>query len=189
MKKLLPLIILSLTLLGCTARNIPGNSDQDPKWVKALIDEIEAQPLGTSPSAIEKCNYQAKTAYYITAPCCDNYNYLYDENNKVICAPDGGITGRGDEKCPDFSAVKKSCEVIWQQKISNKRTVSTTDEKYCDINSDCKINYNIRYNGRCDAGCFNARVQVDKECGEKFRWELIGYGCICQKNQCVRDDQ
>lgn len=188
MKRLLPLIILSLILLGCTANNISGNPEQNPKWIKALIGEIEGKPLGTSPPAIERCSYHDKIVYHIIAPCCDDYNYLYDENNKVICAPDGGITGRGDEKCPDFSAVKKSCEVIWQQKTSNKRTASTTDEKYCEINSDCGINYNVKYNGSCSAGCFNNRAQVDKECNER-KWELIGYGCICQKNQCVRDDR
>jgi len=90
-----------------------------PTWIKALIDEIESKSWGNSPSTIKKCNYQDKIVYYITSPCCDNYNYLYNENNQVICAPDGGITGRGDGKCIDFSSDKKTCELIWQDSRSN----------------------------------------------------------------------
>jgi len=41
--------------------------------------------------------------YYLPSPCCDIYNFLYDSDGNYLCAPDGGITGRGDGTCPrDF---------------------------------------------------------------------------------------
>ena len=41
-----------------------------------------------------------KVYYSFTAPCCDQLNPLYDEQANYVCAPSGGFTGRGDEKCP-----------------------------------------------------------------------------------------
>lgn len=50
-----------------------------------------------------KCSYKGETVYYYTSPCCDQYNHLYNRNGEIICAPDGGFSGQGDGKCPDFS--------------------------------------------------------------------------------------
>lgn len=111
-KSLFLIILLSLILFGCTTKNISGN--EEPKWIKNLINENERKDIGLAYENIKKCIYQNQIAYYITSPCCDNYNYLYDKNNQVICAPDGGITGHGDGKCPNFSLDKNSCKLIWQ---------------------------------------------------------------------------
>lgn len=89
-----------------------------PAWVKTLIDVKKSSPLEDPPSTIKKCTYQNKNVYYVSSPCCDQYNYLYDENNQTICAPDGGLTGRGDGKCTDFSLDKNNCELIWQDSRS-----------------------------------------------------------------------
>lgn len=142
-------ILLSLILFGCTTKNISSNTQQDPKWVRSLIDDIESKPSGNSPSAIKRCDYQNKLVYYITSPCCDNYNYLYNENNQAICAPDGGITGRGDGKCPDFSLDKNSCELIWQKKTASE----CTNENDCIASGKCSSGLECTCSkGKCYAG-------------------------------------
>lgn len=121
MKKIFALIAISLFLCAC---NVPAPIDQKdqnatPQWVSSLIKEAQSQPIGTKPTEIRKCIYQGDTVYHVISPCCDNYNYLYSTDNKTICAPDGGITGKGDGKCPDFSLNNNSCEIIWMASENN----------------------------------------------------------------------
>jgi hypothetical protein len=109
--------ILAILLAGCTTQlstKNQNNNQTEPTWIKTLIDAKKVAPLENPPSTIKKCTYKNKPVYYISSPCCDQYNYLYDENNQIICAPDGGFTGRGDGKCTDFSLDKNNCELIWQ---------------------------------------------------------------------------
>ncbi|RAK64718.1 hypothetical protein DLM85_17635 [Hymenobacter edaphi] len=58
--------------------------------------------------------YRGQTVYYETSPCCDQYTTLYDAKGNVLCAPDGGITGRGDGKCADFEKNRTAEQLIWQ---------------------------------------------------------------------------
>jgi hypothetical protein len=46
--------------------------------------------------------YNNDTVYYVVSECCDGFNFLYAKNGARLCAPDGGYSGRGDGKCPDF---------------------------------------------------------------------------------------
>ena len=59
-------------------------------------------------------HYDGRTVYYLPPHCCDQYSDLLDENCKVICHPDGGLTGRGDGKCPDFFTKATDRELVWQ---------------------------------------------------------------------------
>jgi len=50
--------------------------------------------------------------YYITSDCCDQFNYLYDDKCNLICAPDGGLSGMGNGKCPNFNGqIEKT--LVW----------------------------------------------------------------------------
>jgi len=48
---------------------------------------------------IAKVEYDGKPAYLISSPCCDMFNYLYDPDGNVLCAPSGGFAGAGDGPC------------------------------------------------------------------------------------------
>lgn len=39
---------------------------------------------------------------------------LFDENCNRICAPDGGKTGKGDGKCPDFFEKRTDEKLVWK---------------------------------------------------------------------------
>lgn len=59
--------------------------------------------------------YQGKTVYLVTPDCCDQYISLYDDNCNFLCAPSGGLTGKGDGKCPDFYDKATKGTLIWKK--------------------------------------------------------------------------
>jgi len=65
--------------------------------VETLIEEVKVV------TTKGKCNYKGKEVNYKPAErCCDQMGEVRDTSGNIICHPDGGITGKGDGKCPDF---------------------------------------------------------------------------------------
>ncbi|QJX49191.1 hypothetical protein HMJ29_07090 [Hymenobacter taeanensis] len=58
--------------------------------------------------------YNGGLVYYETVGCCDQYTTLYSSAGKVLCHPDGGLTGRGDGQCPDFAKTRTEERLVWQ---------------------------------------------------------------------------
>ena len=111
MKLSIPLGILPLLtgLAGCT----PAVTGDQPAFIKQLIVDIEATPAANSPGAIWKYRYDGRAVYYVPPSCCDVPSALYDADGKLICSPDGGFTGKGDGKCPDFLERRSEERKIW----------------------------------------------------------------------------
>ena len=88
-----------------------------PLCIKNKIRETERKKLANPPAEVWEWKAEERTYYYISSDCCDNFNYLYDENCYIVCAPDGGLSGTGDGECPEFDVdlVKK---VIWRDNRS-----------------------------------------------------------------------
>jgi hypothetical protein len=73
------------------------------------------ETIGSGQSVqIIRYRFDGAYVYYITPACCDLYGTVLDEQCEAICAPDGGFTGRGDGKCPDFFDKAKDAHQIWQ---------------------------------------------------------------------------
>jgi hypothetical protein len=106
----LVILVFALFLAGCS----PATQSTNPKWVDQLILKFEGEPVGNPPQSIWSYEYHGQVVYYVPAQCCDMFSTLYDANGNVICAPDGGITGRGDGRCQDFISQKTSELLIWQ---------------------------------------------------------------------------
>ena len=51
-----------------------------------------------SPTVV-RVQYQGAAAYLVMSSCCDRFNYLYNRNAEVLCAPSGGLDGKGDGQC------------------------------------------------------------------------------------------
>jgi hypothetical protein len=86
----------------------------NPAWVDKLIAQFERDPVGNPPQSIWSYEYNDQVVYFIPAQCCDMYSTLYDASGNVICAPDGGFTGKGDGRCPDFFSQRTNEQLIWQ---------------------------------------------------------------------------
>lgn len=111
-KYIFSFLILFFCLSSCselTTNDIPG-------WVLNKITEFQNEPAGNPPQSIWEYTYRNQKVYYIPPQCCDQFSFLYDINGNLICAPDGGFTGRGDERCTDFFELRKDEKLIWQDK-------------------------------------------------------------------------
>ncbi len=85
-----------------------------PACIQDKIEAIQQQPKYNPPATVYRYLYADKYVYLFSSACCDQYNYLYDKDCQVICAPSGGFTGRGDKKCSNFSQVAKDETLIWK---------------------------------------------------------------------------
>ena len=105
-------IFLGIIVLLATCDQ--SNLDIDaPSCIEQKIAEILDVAVANPPTQVWKWEVDDEIYYYITADCCDQYNYLYDENCEIICAPDGGLSGEGDGNCPDFtSEIEKT--LLWE---------------------------------------------------------------------------
>ena len=85
-----------------------------PPWLKQRIAAVLAERKRNPITRILRYDYDGKIVYYISAPCCDQYSDVFDTKGKLICHPDGGITGKGDGQCPDFEKRKSNEKLVWQ---------------------------------------------------------------------------
>ena len=71
-----------------------------PDWLRIRLADYDAQPGSAAPRAVYAVRYGDGTAYLTKAGCCDQLDPLVDARGVLVCHPSGGITGRGDGKCP-----------------------------------------------------------------------------------------
>ncbi|UYZ58365.1 DUF6970 domain-containing protein [Hymenobacter latericus] len=93
---------------------IPFDKRNRPTWLDNKISKYLAAKPENPPIRILSYQYNGQTVYYESAPCCDQFTTLYDAKGNVLCSPDGGITGRGDGRCPDFEKTRTNEQLVWQ---------------------------------------------------------------------------
>jgi hypothetical protein len=106
------LIAIALSTLNSNSCNKAKN--QIPSCVQQKIDEIKAVPKWNPPAEVNEYTYQDKQVFLFTSNCCDQYIMLYDGNCQYICAPSGGYTGKGDNKCAEFYTTAKHIRLVWK---------------------------------------------------------------------------
>lgn len=92
------------------------NDDLDaavPNCIKKKIDSFRLKEPHERPQSVTEYTYKGKKVYYVMMPCCDFFNEVYDSNCNYLGAPDGGFTGKGDGKIPDFTEVAKKEKLVW----------------------------------------------------------------------------
>jgi hypothetical protein len=102
-----------LAVLGASAHASDG-PDARPVWIDALIAKFEAADVANPPLGITRFTYHDAPVYFVPAHCCDIPSQLYDADGNALCAPDGGFTGRGDGRCPDFYQERRDEQLIWR---------------------------------------------------------------------------
>lgn len=100
-------------MLGATTGCAVG-AEPRPAWMEKLIAQLSAEPQSNPPQRIIQFEYHGNVVFYQPPVCCDRPSTLYAEDGSVLCSPDGGLTGRGDGRCPDFHAQKSNESLIWQ---------------------------------------------------------------------------
>ena len=87
-----------------------------PACISQKITVYKKMTEHERPQSITEYIYKGKKVYYVAMACCDFFNELYDSNCVLLGHPDGGFTGRGDGKLPDFNAQKTKERLIWKTK-------------------------------------------------------------------------
>ena len=106
--------IVFLALLAVAAGCKPATAEDLPPFVQQLIEQYEGGAESNSPGSIWRYNYGNAVVFYVPPFfCCDLPSRLYDVQGNVVCAPDGGIAGVGDGKCPDFFDMRKGGIRVW----------------------------------------------------------------------------
>lgn len=120
------LLLCTIAFWACgsrkTAADKPGDpavavttaSTNMPACLKAMIETYKIEEKQNPPRKIYSYLYQGKTVYYVTPPCCDFFSDLYDSSCKLMGHPDGGITGRGDGRFPDFEKTRTDEKLVWE---------------------------------------------------------------------------
>ena len=99
-KFLFALVVIIGLFSGCKKLNLPVTV---PDCVERDIKRFERQDGGFDNAvAVYQWLVDGKIYYYYASDCCDQFNYLYDEECNLVCAPDGGFGGNGDGNCPEF---------------------------------------------------------------------------------------
>ncbi|HYV53555.1 MAG TPA: hypothetical protein VE933_03105 [Chitinophagaceae bacterium] len=107
------IVILLFTLLGSQTCKKQGGVKLPP----CIFDKIEAiqqQPKYNPPATVYRYLYAGNYVYLFSSNCCDQYNYLYDRDCNIICAPSGGFTGKGDSRCSNFKEMATDETLVWK---------------------------------------------------------------------------
>lgn len=91
-----------------------GNIAELPTCIKLKIDSFKTVQKHEQPQKVVEYQYKGKKVYYVVMPCCDFFNEVYDDKCKLLGSPDGGFTGKGDGKLPDFFKEAKNEKLIWE---------------------------------------------------------------------------
>ena len=100
--------------LAIAVRKCHKEKETIPACIQQKIEAIKKEPVWNPPAEVYAYNYKGEVVYYFTANCCDQYNIVYDKNCAYICAPSGGITGKGDGKCADFLSSAQKIKLVWR---------------------------------------------------------------------------
>ena len=101
--------VLLTVAVGCS----PSEEDHHPEFVEKLIVRFESGPKQNPPGSIWRYHYNGRVVFYVPPSCCDVPSALYDGDGNLICAPDGGLTGDGDGRCPDFFRARTQGSRVW----------------------------------------------------------------------------
>jgi hypothetical protein len=110
MRQVLATSIALLLISSCSKPVCP----EIPACIEAKIDALKAQPKQNPAGEVRLYDYKGKTVYGFSAGCCDQFYSVYDAYCNYVCAPSGGITGKGDGSCPDFDSTAKDLGIIWK---------------------------------------------------------------------------
>jgi hypothetical protein len=109
------LSLAAVALVGLASCTKVETLEKVPRCIEKEIKEYEEWADPNIPQRVWRYTYKGQTVYFFPVPgCCDQSSVLYNEDCNPICAPDGGFSGGGDGKCPDFDSTKRDEVLVWK---------------------------------------------------------------------------
>ena len=96
------------------AQELVSEGNKTAEWLDELIQRLENEPVADPPASITQYDYKGRTVYFVPQRCCDIFSDLYDADGNIIGHPDGGITGQGDGRVPDFLDERGNGQLVWK---------------------------------------------------------------------------
>ncbi len=107
-------LALAAGLAPACSHDFPAITEPVPSWLAVLIRGFEGQPVADPPLYVARYEYQGQVVYYVPPRCCDIPSDLYDSSGRILCHPDGGFSGAGDGRCPNFFTQRTNEKIIWR---------------------------------------------------------------------------
>jgi len=112
-KMIFSVAVITLLFFSCSNKNGNKSNVSIPSCLSQQIALLDKKQTTDPPVQIDEYMYNNKRVFLFTAGCCDQYNTVYDEQCNAICAPSGGLDGKGDHKCENFLKDAKLIKKIW----------------------------------------------------------------------------
>lgn len=112
MKSVLFTLTIFLTIAAEKCRK--DREQAIPACILQKIEAIKKEPKWNPPAEVREYDYNGKRVFFFSSNCCDQYNAVYDADCNYVCAPSGGLTGKGDRKCEDFLSKATEVRVVWK---------------------------------------------------------------------------
>lgn len=85
-----------------------------PECIKEKIQTLKNGQVRNPPTVAQELKLDGKRYYLIPSGCCDQYDYIIDENCKTFCSQGYGITGKFKNGCDTLKNATR--KVIWRDK-------------------------------------------------------------------------
>lgn len=85
-----------------------------PDCIAKKIDVLRTEPPTNPRASVTEYVYSGKRVYAFNPGCCDKMVEVYDGSCEYVCAPSGGLTGKGDDKCTDFTSKAREVRTVWK---------------------------------------------------------------------------
>ncbi len=97
--------------------------------IAAQISRFMRSPLTNPPRSVWQTQYKGRTVFLLPAEGNDGPAVVVDTRGKVLCEPFNGIaglTGQGDERCPDFAASHTKPRLLWKDSRHQANSIAPT---------------------------------------------------------------
>jgi hypothetical protein len=111
MKKILLSLLLMSAFISCD--RVVCREDI-PSCIEKWIEKVRSEQRWNPPAEVHEYIYNGKIVYLLSSDCCDQYYTLVDGSCNYICAPSGGIAGKGDNKCEGFYKNARHVRLVWK---------------------------------------------------------------------------
>jgi hypothetical protein len=118
--RLAGMFLLILSLSSCKEEDpiVLHFEKEVPKCIEEKIKAEKRVEFGMPHAKVREWKANGKTYYYFFASGEGGFNELHDDNCNILCAPNGGITGKGYGDCPDFAGPKEKT-LVWEEQELN----------------------------------------------------------------------
>ncbi len=157
----------------------PGAQDESLRWLRDLTRRLENEPVANPPRSIIQYTFKGQTVFYLPPPCCDIFSDLFDADGNLLGHPDGGITGLGDGKLPDFLEERADEKLIWaddrEPQLGMVQVLAPIDNLELLILESFPMQYQLQVKSGLPNGCARYGGYFMMREGATIRIEMVNW--------------